>query len=257
MFTEPTEPANFEEVIPKTREDIEWLKSSWKSGDQDWNLYEAPGFEAHYEELRTYQELYFAEQEAVIDAERQARHDEMKFFMNGSGLNSLQEVTVRLAVARINTEMEYKSARHGREVVIDECIDDAMYLLRRTTPEYLLPVVPTPQPSEPNWKVRIVPNPDPGTVKLGGTYSAIVIEPINGLVKLEDSGQSAFLPYTEVEEMREGQRILVSVVAFTAMGLIMVSREAAHHQMAVQLGEEPERSGKEVYLNEGDKGDER
>ncbi len=250
MFTEPTEPANFEEVTPKTREDLEWLKSSWKSGDQDWNLYEAPGFEAHYEELRTYQELYFAEQEAVIDAERQALYEERQFFMKDRRLNPLQEVTVRLAVARINTEKEYKSARQGREVVIDECIDDAMYLLRRTTPEYLLPVVSTPQPSEPNWKVRIVPN--PGTVKLGGTYTAIVVEPINGMVKLEDSGQSAFLPYTEVEGMREGHRILVSVVAFTAKGLIMVSREDAHHQIAVQLGEEPELSGKEVYLNEGD-----
>lgn len=249
MFTEPTEPANFEAVTPKTREDIEALKANWVK-DGGWNLYETPGFEAHYEELRTYQELCFAEQAAVIDAERQARHDEMKFFMKESGLNLLQEVTIRLAVARINTEKEYKSARQGREAIIDECIDDAMYLLRQTTPEYLLPVLPTPQPSEPNWKVRVVPN--PGTVKLGGTYTAIVVEPINGLVRLEDSGHSAFLPYTEVEGMREGQRILVSVVAFTAKGLIMVSREAAHHQIAVQLGEEPELSGKEVDLNEGD-----
>lgn len=233
MFTEPTEPANFEEVTPKTREDLEWLKSSWKSGDQDWNLYEAPGFEAHYEELRTYQELYFAEQEAVIDAERQARHDEMQFFMNKHSLNRLQEVTVRLAVARINTEKEYKSARQGREAVIDECIDDAMYLLRRTTPEYLRPL------SEPKPVVPKV-TPNPATVKLGGTYTAIVVEPINGLVKLEDSGQSAFLPYTEVEGMRKDQRILVSVVAFTAKGLIMVSREDAHHQIAVQLGEQPQ-----------------
>lgn len=249
MFTEPTEPANFEEVTPKTREEIEALKANWVK-DGGWNLYETPGFEAHYEELRTYQELYFAEQAAVIDAERQARYDEMQFFMNKHSLNRLQEVTVRLAVARINTQMEYKSARQGREAIIDECIDDALYLLRQTTPEYLLPIQ-EPKP------VVLKATPNPATVKLGGTYTAIVVEPVNGLVKLEDSGQSAFLPYTEIEGMREGQRVLVSVVAFTAKGLIMVSREDAHHQIAVELGEEPERSGKEVYLNEGDKGNER
>lgn len=234
MFTEPTEPANFEEVTPKTREEIEALKANWVK-DGGWNLYQTPGFEAHYEELRTYQELYFAEQAAVIDAERQALYEERQVFMKDRRLNPLQEVTVRLAVARINTEKEYKSARQRREAIIDECIDDALYLLRQTTPEYLLPLSEK-QPASSTAKAT----PNPATVKLGGTYTAIVVEPVNGLVRLEDSGHSAFLPYTEVEGMREGQRILVSVVAFTAKGLIMVSREDAHHQIAVELGQQPQ-----------------
>lgn len=245
MFTEPTEPANPEKVTPepKTREEIEALKANWVK-DGTWDLYETPGFESHYEELRTYQELYFAEQEAVIDAERQALYEERQAFMKGSGLNPLQSVAVSLATVRIGST-DYRWYEASRRRIIDESVRDAMYLLSQTTPEYLRPL------SEPK---PVVPKatPNPATVKLGGTYTAIVVEPINGLVKLEDSGQSAFLPYTEVEGMREGQRILVSVVAFTVKGLIMVSREAAHHQIAVQLGEEPELSGKEVDLNEGD-----
>lgn len=239
MVTEPTEPAspvNAEEVTTppvKSREEINALKAKWRD-DGTWDLYETPGFEAHYEELRMYQELYFAEQDAVIDAERQALYEERQAFMKGCGLNQLQEVTVRLVMTRIGST-DYRWYELSRRRIIDESVRDALYLLRQTTPEYLLPLSEKPPASS---TAKATPN--PSTVKLGGTYTAIVVEPVNGLVKLEDSGQSAFLPYTEIEGMREGQRILVSVVAFTAKGLIIVSREDAQLQIAVELGEEPQ-----------------
>ena len=232
-FIKPSEPANPEElkeVTVKSREEIETLKNQWKMSRCDWDIYETPGFEAHYEELRTYQELYEAEIEAAVEIERQARHDEMEFFMGNGGLNRLQEVTVRLAAARINNPtQEYKTPRQTREGVIDECVSDALYLLKQTTSASRLPVTQKPKPAA---------TPNSNTVKLGATYTAIVTEPVNGLVKLEASGKGAFLPYPEVEGMREGQRVLVSVVAFTAKGLIMVSREDAHHQLAIRLEEQ-------------------
>lgn len=226
-FINPNEPANPEElkeVTVKSREEIETLKNQWKMSRCDWDIYETPGFEAHYEELRAYQELYEAEIEAAVEIERQARHDETEFFMGNGGLNRLQEVTVRLAAARINNTL-----CQSREAIIDECVHDALYLLKQTTSPSRLPVTQKPKPAA---------TPNSNTVKLGGTYTAIVTEPVNGLVRLEASGKGAFLPYPEVEGMREGQRVLVSVVAFTAKGLIMVSREDAHHQLAIRLEEQ-------------------
>lgn len=232
-FLEPNEPANPEElkeVTVRSHEEIEALKERWKIARCGWNIYESPGFEAHYEELRTYQELYEAEIEVAVEVERYARHDEMEFFMSQTGLSQLQEVTVRLAVARINTPMQkYRLSCQSREAVIDECVSHALYLLKRTTSPSRLPVT----------KPQATTTPNPATVKIGGTYTAIVTEPVNGLVKLEASGKGAFLPYPEVEGMKEGQRVLVNVVAFTAKGEIMVSRENAHRQISVQLGEEP------------------
>lgn len=234
MFVEPNEPANPEElkeVTVKSREEIEDLKSQWRRSRGEWDLYETPGFEAHYEELRTYQELYEAKIEAAVETERQTRYDEMQFFMQQTGLNQLQEVTLVLAAARINNPtQEYKTPRQTREAVIDECVSDALYLLKQTTPASRLPVTKS--------EVKAAPN--PATVKIGGTYTATITDLARGLVHLEQSGKGACLPYEEIEGMREGQRILVSVVAFTAKGLIMVSRENANRQIAIQLGIEPE-----------------
>lgn len=232
-FIQPNEPTNLEEkeVTVKSREEIEDLKSKWRWDRGEWNIYETPGFEAHYEELRTYQELYEAEIEAAVESERQTRYNEMQFLMQDTRLNRLQKVVISLVAARINNPtQEYKTPRQTREAIIDECVSDAVYLLKQTMPAFQLPVT----------KLEVEATPSPSTVKVGGTYTAVITDLARGLVHLERSGKGAFLPYTEIEEMTEGQRILINVVAFTAKGEIMVSRENAHRQISIQLGEEPE-----------------
>jgi hypothetical protein len=234
MFVEPNEPANLEdkEVTVKSREEIEDLKSRWIKSRCEWDLADSVGFQAHTEELRTFQEFYLAQVDEEIEAARQARYDEIQHFSTLCGLSRLQEVTLKLAAACIPNG--YNPSQQEFESIIDRSIDAALYLLRQTSLTQNLPLQSVP----PQPQTQAEPN--PATVKVGGTYTAVITDLARGLVHLERSGKGAFLPYTEIEEMTEGQRILVNVVAFTTKGEIVVSRENAHRQISIQLGEEPE-----------------
>lgn len=231
-FIQPNEPANPEEVTVKSREEIEDLKSRWIKSRCEWDLADSVGFQAHTEELRIFQEFYFAQVDEEIEAARQARYDEIQHFSTLCGLSRLQEVTLKLAAACIPNG--YNPSQQEFESIIDRSIDAALYLLRQTSLAQNLPLQSVP----PQPQTQAEPN--PSTVKVGGTYTAIITDLARGLVHLERSGKGAFLPYTEIEGMTEGQRILVNVVAFTTKGEIVVSRENAHRQISIQLGEEPE-----------------
>lgn len=233
-FIQPNEPANPEEskeVTVKSREEIEDLKSQWIKSRCEWDLADSVGFQAHTEELRIFQEFYLAQVDEEIEAARQARYDEIQHFSTLCGLSRLQEVTLKLAAACIPNG--YNPSQQEFESVIDRSIDAALYLLRQTSLAQNLPLQSVP----PQPQTQAEPN--PSTVKVGRTYTAIITDLARGLVHLERSGKGAFLPYTEIEGMMEGQQILVNIVAFTAKGEIMVSRENAHRQIAIQLGEEP------------------
>jgi hypothetical protein len=235
MFVEPNEPANPEEVkevTVKSREEIEDLKSRWIKSRCEWDLANSVGFQAHTEELRIFQEFYLAQVDEEIEAARQARYEEIQHFSKLCGLSRLQETTLKLAAACIPNG--YYPSQQEFESVIDRSIDAALYLLRQTSLAKNLPL--KSDPPQPQTQAE----PNPATVKIDGNYTAVVLEPINGLVQLERSGRGAYLPYTELEGLQKGQRILVSILAFTANGLIMASRETAMEKFKVQLGEEPE-----------------